>query len=498
MIRQFFAIVMGVASTAAFAQLNSSVSVEGEYEPLVIETERLNTFPLGYRFELPARSLDYEYQGVVADFRPDLLTMGVTGRQTLWPWKARRGFADARLGSYLNGRLHAGYYILADKTNTLLAELKFRDDAYADGYSLPSTERNRLYDGSLAVRYSGFFASSHSLYASAEGGYKAYDQGASEGSLDVDVRYAYTFSERNSIGMDVQGDFLFPHRVYGNYGVVSLKPGYRFASDRVSVGIAADLSFAYNALGSFSDKKFGTFHVAPDFTLQYNSKAGVGLFLTATGGVTPASTVNRFFGENYFLPWLWTPQPVYTPLDARAGLQVGPFAGFSATATFRYAIARNMPLHAFDPDITDFYASSANLHGFSLGLGLHYALGTILKLDFEGTYTPQKGENGVFNGFDRPRWTLEASAAVRPIRKLCLEVGYDYRGVRNFYEYGSGGLMAQRIGDIANLNAKITYSVLDNLDIYCAGNNLLNRHEALLPGLSSEGFAISGGIYVEF
>ena len=59
-------------------------------------------------------------------------------------------------------------------------------------------------------------------------------------------------------------------------------------------------------------------------------------------------------------------------------------------------------------------------------------------------------------------------------------------------------LTAYRLKDISDLNLKISYGLLDNLDIYCRLDNMLNRRVDLLPGLQSEGIIISGGIYWEF
>ena len=88
------------------------------------------------------------------------------------------------------------------------------------------------------------------------------------------------------------------------------------------------------------------------------------------------------------------------------------------------------------------------------------------------------------------------------MKRLALEVGYGYRGVRNCYALVAGesglSLTGWRLPDITDLNAKVTFSLLKNLDIYCKGENLINRHVDLLPGIQSEGIVISGGFYLEF
>lgn len=489
--------LLPLVSAPAFAQLSGSVSVQGEYEPLVIETERLNTFPAGYRFELPASSLEYESAGVVTDFRPDLLTMGATGRLTDWPWKKRRGFFDGRLGSYLDSRVHAGYYIVADTANTLSADLKFRSTAYGDGYALPGPERVRLYEGSLALCYSGFFGSSHSVRANIEGDISAYSAGRRESALCAEAGYAFRFAGHSSVGVDVRGDFLFPHSVSRNYGVVAVTPAYRFADRRFTVKTGLDIALAYDATGASKGEKFGTVHFAPDVTVQTRINRGIGVVLSATGGVMPSTMRLQSEADPFWSPWLFSPQPVYTPADLRGGVEIGPFGGFALSGAVRYALSHNVPLEAWQ-DFSFSDCRTARLHGFGVEADARYSWGSVVELGVTGSYTPQKGNRGIFNGFDRPRWVLEAEAAVRPVKKLKINVGYLYRGVRGYYEFAEGAWTSARMPDITDLRARISFSLLSNLDIYVRGQNLLNRRVELLPGYGSEGIAVSGGLYLEF
>lgn len=586
-----------LASLMAFpaaAQLSGNVSVEGDYQPLVIETERLNAFPQGYRFELPPANLDYEMEGVVTDFRPDLLTMGIRGGQADWPGAKRRGFVGFRMGSFLNTRLHAGVYALEDKANSLLAEVKFQSSSLYRQKGMPDTytrfPMRRLYDGSVGLHYSHLVGAEGQLTASAlyrlgyfnyygtsipltsakAGGLDApfqtlngvkasvgYSSGVSSirgwhaeaavdylgyrrffspaasaqpaagGDRETDLQlgggYAFNFADNSAVALDANADFLFysgyetlPQR--HNYGVVALKPSYRFANGLLSMQAGVDVAVAYDAMGSQPGKKFGALHVAPDVSLAYRSSRGFGVSLSATGGVTPSTLRMREEFDRYQLPALLSTMPVYSPIDATAGFDFGPFAGFAARLSVRYAVARNTPLGgwyqvylgtylspAFPFNEIDFlnpYMQGINLRGFEAALDLEYTFGTMVNLTFKGRYSPQSGKSGIFNGFDRPRWTIDAKAQVRPIKPLKLEIGYNYRGVRNCYAITSSAegtaLTGFRLPDITDLRARITYSILRNLDVYIYGENLLNCHPAILPGLLSEGIAVSAGLYFEF
>lgn len=600
--RIVFAAALLIGVPAIRAQLSSSVSVEGEYQPIIIDTDRLSSFPAGYRFELPPAALQYELSGIVADFRPDILTMGATGRLTAQPWSKRHGWVDFNAGSWLNTRLDAGTYILSDEVNTLKATLDFMSSSLWRTRNVPynysEPGRKRLYEGRIGVDYSRLFGEegllkadigyglgyfnyygtvsgphdtrSHIMpsvdiptqtvnsaeaavsyastpstikgwHAELQANYLGYrrlyspltskqsSKGEKETQLQAGAGYAFNFAESSAIAIDAEGTFLFYPKTAPealdiaspekrNYGVVALKPSYRFAGNRLSLRAGADLSFSYDAMGNAPDRKFGLFHAAPDVAIEYRSPAGVGIALKATGGVTPSTLNLRRGFDRYQLPWVLSTQPVYSPIDATFGLNIGPFAGFAGSVSLRYAIADNVPLGgwyqayigAYTPSLAvtasdtylDPYRQNASLKGLEVGLDLRYAFGTMVELSFEGAYSPQNGTRGIFNGFDRPRWVLDTRASVRPIKRLKIEAGYAYRGVRNCYRWESEGsdftLTPYRLPDITDLNARITFSILDNLDIYCKGENLLNRHVDLLPGLQSEGIVIAGGIYFEF
>lgn len=603
----FLASAFLLVGVTASAQLQGSVSVEGEYEPLFIETERLNSFPLGYKFELPATTLNYEMQGIVTDFRPDLLTMGVTGRRTEWPGKRKRGYLNLRLGSYLNSSLKAGYYAVTDSLNTLLADVDFRSSSLYKIHDVPSSysqpERKSLYDGKIGLHFSrlcgregllnasvsyraayfnyygtslplsllqadgdGFHVPTQSLnqghvslnyssspsivrgwHAEADVYITAFRRfytrsltddgqvvfngfpGARETELNLGGGYAFGLTSNSAVALDASSAFLFypsanrQSEVLSagrrNYGIISLTPSYRFEKENLSLKAGVNLDFSYDAMGTAPEKDFAPFHASPDVELDFRIPEGFGVHLGATGGVTPSTLRQRESFDRYMIPELLSTLPVYSPIDANIGLSAGPFAGFDASLGFRYAVSRNVPVGgwyqaylgsytaaAFPPgveSILDPYFQALNLRGMSASLQLNYSYGDLAGASFAGTFTPQNGEKGIFNGFDRPRWIIEARAFCSPIRKLKIEAEYIYRGVRNCYgifksQNGDGRVAAFRLPDLALLNLCVSYSIFDNFDIYCRADNILNQHKMLLPGLPAEGMVVSGGINIVF
>lgn len=586
------------------AQLEGAVTVEGEFDPLVIETERLGEYPQAYRFELPPLTLSYDSEGKATNFSPSLLAMGVTGWNTRRLSAAPRGYLDLRVGSFLNSRLDAGVWIVRDSVNTLSADLNYRSTSLYKTHGVPDTYsapvRRRLYDGTLGLNYSrllgdeglfasriayrlgyfnyygsvtpalpeitapdvptqtlnqvnfkvGYTSSPSLLYGWHAGGaveYTAYrafiypDYAAGEkGKGDRETRllleggYTVPIGEYGGVALDADADLLFyaERRLLlpgfegdwrKDYGVVSLTPAYRMQKGGVSLQAGLDLDIAFSAMGMDRAKDFGTLHVAPDIKFAYRTHS-FGLTMQATGGATPVTLAGMEEFDRYQLPVLMSTCPVYTPVDASIGLSFGPYSGFSADLEFRYAVAKGIPLGGWyqvllgtyegafnslkyygEPEMSLVapYGARTSLHGLGLGIDLRYLLEGIVEASVKGSYTPQRGRFGIFNGYDRPRCVLDAEVKVYPVRRLSVELGYGLRAIRAIYGMDQVGanevqLVSMRLPNVSDLRAKITYRLFDTFDVYALTENLLNRRVDILPGLQCNGIAVSGGIYWEF
>jgi hypothetical protein len=140
-----------------------------------------------------------------------------------------------------------------------------------------------------------------------------------------------------------------------------------------------------------------------------------------------------------------------------------------------------------------------DIKGWRAGLKLSYQWADLLELNGMGYYALQDGEKGYFNGYDRPRWVVDANATVKPWSTLKVTLGYQYRGVRNLYDYTLSRLNgkhepqmtvhANRLPDIALLNLGASYRLLgDSLTVWVQANNLLSSPTALSPVMPEEGF----------
>ncbi len=317
-----------------------------------------------------------------------------------------------------------------------------------------------------------------------------------------------------------------------NYGQISITPYYSFQKWNLNIRLGAEVDFTFNA-GEYGNR-FPVFHIAPDVRVDFR-KGGFAAYLHALGG-NELRTLSRDRELDYYaIPALSSTRPVYTPLDATLGIGIGPFGGFSAELTLGYKISRGLPIggwyqtmlntgfiplaglnttqqamaYSLDP-------TGLNLQGMCFRLTLDYKPIKQLELNANASFQPQSEKTGYFNGLDRPRHTVEASVIIRPVDKLRISLGYEYRGGRRIFTQwysannlpSDGGMKADididrhqefiNLKDINLLNASVAWKLTDTFTIHAEANNLLNRRETLLPGLPSEGVVVTGGLSVIF
>ncbi len=365
--------------------------------------------------------------------------------------------------------------------------------------------------------------------------------GGRETDINIFGGVNFPTSSKSAIGIDVNADIiLYPEIkdvVEGyniikpdNYGMVTLTPYYSFSRDRLLVRIGADIDLAFKA-GTKGDR-YSFLHIAPDVKLDYLA-GPVAFYLHALGGSRLNTLAGNSERDYYQTPFISSSRPVYTPLDGSLGATFGPFSGFSAGVDFAFRITRGEYLGGwYQQTLNYFYiipeglpetifienaqrplgynfsiSDTYNLHGFSIGARASYDLGRIIKIEAKGNYQPQNGTKGYFNGYDRPRWTANISAETNPWSTLKLKLAYDYRGVRNIYTMANyqGGLISdadvligKRLPDITYLNFGASYGITSNFTVWVQADNILNRHDELLPGLPQQGVRLAAGFGVTF
>ncbi len=388
------------------------------------------------------------------------------------------------------------------------------------------------WDLGAAFRHFGYRA----LYLPMANGSLERRKGARENHLTLSSDLSLALSATRNADMEVRADFLSG----GDdrwLGQLCMTPGYSSASGPLSWRIGAEIDLTAHARST--EKRFPFFHIAPDMRVSYRS-GFVTLFAGLGGGNTLQTLASRSVYDPYGAPEIYSLAPSYTPVDAKAGVTMTPLGGLRITAEAGYKVQNNVELGGWyqsllnrgaglpggtpdDPGMMFLYNhEGVRLHGCRVALSAEYDNGSTASVKGNISWQPQKGREGWFNGYDRPRWTASLAAGIRPLKPLLIEAGLDWRGQRKIYSYGAaeapeagaapggtiinGGdkdsqrypLAGMALKDVVDLRLSASWQLLTNLSVRAMACNILNRHTEMLPGLPSEGICIAGGLTVEF
>lgn len=478
-------------------------------------------------------------ESLILDFAHDFSSCGILEASASYAFHRFNYYAfspdyDTPLESYGN--------VPAQTVNDLALRVAWQSRRRAAGLEWNAGVNYRLLD--FRHNYGVGTTLAQAPHTAPERSFLAASDGVAENMLRVfgDVRYKW--NEAHSAGIDADfTEWLYPgddltampeyarrmEEAPASYSLMRLTPYWRYAADGFTLRVGADLDFAFNADGRNADSRYSAFHIAPDVRLDWRSGL-FGFYARALGG-TSAHSLSWLFSRNYYcIPSPGASLPLYTPLDAAVGFEIGPVAGFSAGLELDYRISRNvrpegwlMPYLNLDDmgavpglwpvesvDYSD--VAAYNIHGGNIELHARYSAGRIFSAEASVAYSPQHGRRGWTDGVDRARWRLHLQAETRPLEPLRIALAYDYRGVRTAYallpeavgDAAAGvpemrySLCGLRLPDMCNLKAEASWDFTPRFTLGVSADNLLNQKVELLPMLPSQGIDIRGNLTWRF
>ena len=400
------------------------------------------------------------------------------------------------------------------------------------------------------VNYNAGLQYGHSGYSNALD--NRYSHGVQEHALRLDLGGSYQLANGSVAGLDFTGEYLkHDYQAKGdawnpndNCGMITLSPYYSYDNDRfhLQAGVNVHLSFSDGA----------TLRLSPNVKFDMGLARGVTLFASAQGGkalgyMDPVHTNFRYSAPQSFY------SSVYTPVDAKVGLAIGPFQGFSARVMAGYAVVKgaldpcispsyqlpnstSSELESFSPPTLELmmidkggatYFVPHDVHGYFVGAELNYKYRSLVDAKFSIKYAPQD------DTFDTESYTtgydlgahcgnivMSAGVDVTPIKPLTLNIGFDYVGDRGV---AKGGYEFQRIilpgadrdtewvtptatgkyewldmNDIVDLKLGATYRFDKSLAVWAQAHNLLNKRWDLFYGMGTQRIGIMAGVQVTF
>lgn len=314
-------------------------------------------------------------------------------------------------------------------------------------------------------------------------------QGGRETAVNVGGDINYSLSEGSGKGSSIGIGVCYSgvlNAIGNDVNLVKATPGYTFVGRNHSLRIGVNLAAVDNGVKT-------RFRIAPD--VRFSARKGITAFSATIGGGTHLRTLAWMHEMDYYAdPGIGCYEAAYSPLDIRLALQFNPGGrwtwGVEGTwnttidETFGglYQALLNNDLNRYGG-----YPASGRLHGFSVAVNAGYEFSRYFAVKGKGAWQPQDGSKGILNGFDRPKLTGELTVESRPTDRLSLRLDYRLRAKRQF-----------GLARISRLGLSADYRIADRISIGVELDNLLNRHEELLPGLPLEGFNALGGVQIVF
>lgn len=350
--------------------------------------------------------------------------------------------------------------------------------------------------------------------------------GRRENNFRLDGDIAYSFTDNSALALSLDAHLASYNKIESlpdldTYSIISLTPQYRLQSGSLRLSAGPRIDIAANA--GMKGDRYSAFHIAPEVNVDWRG-GDIALFLHARGGSSPFTLAANSNIDYYQMPDLISTDPVFSPLDLKAGVTFGPVKGFSGSIHAAYKIADNTraggwymarisPAFALQKVPEGFSAIPGEgrykLSGFSFGADFRIEAGKFVEISAAGTYQPQNGDKGYFNGYDRPRWTADASLRVKPADGISIDLTYSYRGVRRIYTQATSlnapalhtpetRLIGHHLPDITDLSLGAMWNITDSFSVNILARNLLCRRVQYLPLVREEGLSLLAGFGVAF
>lgn len=281
-------------------------------------------------------------------------------------------------------------------------------------------------------------------------------------------------------------------------GVISLTPYYAFNIENLHGRVGAKVELSSGGEG----KKF---HIAPAVMLDWNAASQFAIYAKVDGGER-LNSLRSLFDYCPYMNAAWQYQRSHIPVTIDLGMNIGPFAGFSARIFGGYAVANDwlMPQMTYLQTkmgeqavmMTNFGAY--DLKGWHAGLGLSYSWRSIVKAEVSAEIAPQKPDRGYYQWRDRAKQVIKAGVEARPISQLKVGVGYELRNKRCNYFYNGDEYLAINLKSVSNLSVNASYELNNAFTIFARCQNLLNKRYYLVTDIEAQGVNGLVGVSYKF
>lgn len=276
------------------------------------------------------------------------------------------------------------------------------------------------------------------------------------------------------------------HDRYSDYALIRLNPfgNLRFGEWKGRLGIHADLVTANSPFLA----------VAPDIRIEGPLAQGISLYAAATGGRKAASFETLDILSPYwnYIPGVKQPATVYNLCDISAGVRTTIGALYTNIyAGFSYTIDDLMPTADAKTSILYTKFIQDNSRDIYIGIDAGYDFGGIVNVEGNIRYDRWGCSDNDDLLMYKPMLTAGIKARARIIEGLYANVGYTFTG----YTSGNDDI---KIEDKSYLEARISYRLHKQLNLFLQGNNLLDCEYELYPRCLAQGANAMVGASINF
>lgn len=544
-------------SHAKDTTMNRTVVVEQQYNPDIMDAQKVNVLPEVKELTSTPNEVEYDRNIAPAAVLPGTAMAAYAGEEK--QGLAKQGYLRLGYGNIGNLDVEGNYLFNLtpkDKLNFSLGAQGWNGDVYGikyDALSAPITDKwdSRFYRTKAGIDYihqfntvdfnvAGNFGLSnfnfipmslmdHQRFTSGDVrfGVKSTDRslpmhfnletglylysrahnilapGREDKVNETMVRTKGDFTgdiaENQQIGVAFEMNNLFYNNdLFENRTTLLLKPYYELAEEdvwKLHLGVNVDLGFGYGK----------GFRASPDIKAEYTFSDSYVLYANATGGRI-LNDFRRFeqfnpYGEIGTSAYTWQNDDSYEQLNAALGFKMSPATGFWLNIFGGYQIIKD-----------DLYDMT--------GLGSYSLIGTI---DYRYVAFYQEETKNFFAGLQanyaykdvfsimakgqyynwdadnefalwfKPQYRFDLQTSIRLLPALNVNLGYEF--VRRHEVDEDYGY---REDNLSNLSLGANYDLFKGVSIYARFSNLLNRKAPYYASSPVAGFNFLGGLIFSF
>lgn len=255
------------------------------------------------------------------------------------------------------------------------------------------------------------------------------------------------------------------------------------------------------------------FYVAPDVRLAWNISSKVALWGRAGGGKV-LNTLEDLYNYTPFMSGAFAYDMSSIPYTLDAGINLGPFSGFTVTLEAGWAKSPNwlMPvackgINAYESiEVSGEHYRAAIAWDATKWLSAHASIEGASHIDDDNLFDDSQ-YNGYYLWRDRARWQTNIGVTLRPVKPLTLNIDWSLRTKRRAFTtepaafFDHGYLVHKNevnLGNINDLSASATWQFSKQISAYAQLNNLLCRRYYIIPGVVSPRMSGTVGVSFQF